>query len=91
MRRMRGSEREEEDMKKGQEGQAEKSPLIAELPLQMGQHWATALLIQSHCPHPLSFLLIPHKDQMLQGLQVSVQEGQPGGQTFRVFSQMDFS
>lgn len=37
-----GSEREEEDMEKGQEGEAERSSLIAEFPLQMGQHWATS-------------------------------------------------
>lgn len=36
-------------MKKGQEAQAERSSLITEFPLQMGQHWATALLVQSHC------------------------------------------
>ena len=56
---------------KGQEGQSEKL-LIAEFPLQMGQHWATPLLVQSPCspvpqPPPLRFLRVPQKHDSSRG------------------------
>lgn len=58
---------------KGQEGEragrTSREVLIAEFPLQMGQHWATPLLVQSPCspvPQPPP-LRVPHKHHSSRG------------------------